>query len=118
MADRRVRPLRVAAIGSLASIAAYGHVVYPAWLWYRTRGLPSQETADPVHWPGLSVVVAAYREEAVIGAKVADDLEHKAIPARSRSWWSPTTPARPRPARRGLGPRAWRIPVGSVNQRR
>lgn len=79
MADRRVRPLQVAAIAGLASIAAYGHVVYPAWLWYRTRGLASPETADPPRWPGLSVVVAAYREEAVIAAKVAD-LERQGYP--------------------------------------
>lgn len=73
------RLLRFASIGALFSIAAYGHVGYPLWLWYRTRGSGSRQPTDPTEWPGLTVVVAAYRERSVIGAKVAD-LERQEYP--------------------------------------
>jgi len=48
----------------------YGHVVYPLYIGLKSRGLPDVEPPAPDVWPSLSVVVAAYRESAVIGAKL------------------------------------------------
>jgi hypothetical protein len=69
---RLASPARVAAIGTLTAVAAFGHVLYPAWLALRTRGRDDAEPPSPDQWPGLTVVVPAYRERAVIAAKVDD----------------------------------------------
>ncbi|MDP9071554.1 MAG: glycosyltransferase [Actinomycetota bacterium] len=69
------RPLRLGpslCLVSLAGVAATGHLVYPAALYLWTRKLPDQVPPMPDLWPPLTVVVAAYREEAVIAAKVED----------------------------------------------
>ncbi len=83
MADRRnatvtamtgVRTIgRGAAVAALGATAVYGHVLYPIYIGLRSRGLESTAPPDPEIWPGLSVVVSAYRESAVIGAKL-DEL--------------------------------------------
>lgn len=69
---RLASPARVAAIGTLTAVAAFGHVLYPAWLVLRTRGRDDPEPPSPEEWPGVTVVVPAYRERAVIAAKVDD----------------------------------------------
>ncbi len=62
-------------MAALAATAGFGHVVYPLWLWAKTRTLSDPEPpAGPGEWPSLTVVVAAHREAGVIGAKVDDVL--------------------------------------------
>jgi cellulose synthase/poly-beta-1,6-N-acetylglucosamine synthase-like glycosyltransferase len=65
------------AVGGLIAAATAGHLLYPAWLAWRTRGgrgrastTPPALTPDTA--PDLTVVVPAYRESGVIAAKVAD----------------------------------------------
>jgi poly-beta-1,6-N-acetyl-D-glucosamine synthase len=67
------------AVGALVAAASAGHVLYPAWLAWRTRGgrgralvPPGPARQEPP--PALTVLVPAYREAGVIGAKVADIL--------------------------------------------
>lgn len=62
-------------MGLLALSAAGGHVVYPALLWLATAGRRRDPPGDPRDWPGVSLVVSAYREEPVIGRKVDEALE-------------------------------------------
>ena len=69
---RLASPARVAGIATLTAVAAFGHVLYPAWLALRTRGRPDADPPSPDRWPGLTVVVPAYRERSVIAAKVED----------------------------------------------
>lgn len=61
-----------AAAVALALTDAVGRMGYPAWLAVRTRGRPDPEVPEVRSWPRLSVIVPAFREEAVITAKVAD----------------------------------------------
>jgi poly-beta-1,6-N-acetyl-D-glucosamine synthase len=65
------------AVAGLVAAASAGHLIYPAWLAWRTRGgrgrisvAPGPAESDPP--PDLTVVVPAYREAGVIGAKVED----------------------------------------------
>lgn len=69
---RLAPPVRMVGIGTLTAVAALGHVLYPAWLMLRTRGRCDPEPPRPDDWPGVTVVVPAYRERAVIAAKVDD----------------------------------------------
>lgn len=64
---------KATAVAALGATAVYGHVLYPAYIGYRSRGLVEVEPDEPEVWPGLSVVVSAYRESAVIGTKL-DEL--------------------------------------------
>lgn len=73
--------LRAAPVALLAAVAATGHLLYPAFLHLRTRRLPDEEPLTMVEVPPLTVVVPAYREEAVIEAKVAD-LRANGYPGR------------------------------------
>jgi len=60
-----------------AGLIVYTHVGYPAVLWVLTRlrrGTERPATAGTAHTPSVSLVVAAYDEEDVIGGKVADAL--------------------------------------------
>jgi hypothetical protein len=57
----------------------YGHVVYPIYIGLKSRGLAEPEPCDPESWPAVTVVVAAYREAAVIGAKI-DELTRDGYP--------------------------------------
>ncbi len=61
-----------AGLCAIGFVAAYGHVVYPAWLALVTRRRPAAPAPVPVHWPAISVVVPAYREAGLIADKVAD----------------------------------------------
>ena len=66
-----------AAVGALLAGAMSGHVLYPAWLAWRTRGRRASGTAGtappgPGAWPELTVLVPAYREAGVIAGKVED----------------------------------------------
>jgi hypothetical protein len=72
------------AVGSLVAAATAGHVLYPAWLAWRTRGGRGRVAvvpgaAGPGDLPALTVVVPAYREAGVIAAKV-DDLRANGYP--------------------------------------
>ncbi len=74
------------AVGALVAGASAGHVLYPAWLAWRTRGGRGRVTegpgpVQPGTWPDLTVVVPAYREAGVIAAKV-EDLRANGYPGR------------------------------------
>ena len=69
---RLASPARVAGIGTLVAVAAFGHVLYPAWLALRTRGRADPVPPEPSVWPDVTVLVPAYRERSVIAAKVED----------------------------------------------
>jgi cellulose synthase/poly-beta-1,6-N-acetylglucosamine synthase-like glycosyltransferase len=58
----------------LVGVAAIGPIGYPAWLAWATRHAVAPEPPRPERWPGISVVVPAYIEGSIIGAKL-DDLE-------------------------------------------
>jgi hypothetical protein len=76
----RVRALgRGAAVGVLGAATVYGHLLYPIYIGLKSRGLAVKEPDDPAAWPALSIVVAAYREAAVIGAKL-DELAAAGYP--------------------------------------
>ena len=78
----RLPPLARAGLAAgLAALAGTGHVLYPAFLHLRTRRLPDEEPVAPAEPPPLTVVVPAFREEAVIAAKVAD-LRANGYPGR------------------------------------
>ena len=71
-------------VGGLVAAATAGHVLYPAWLAWRTRGgrgrvAVAPGAAGPGASPDLTVVVPAYREAGVIAAKV-DDLRANGYP--------------------------------------
>jgi biofilm PGA synthesis N-glycosyltransferase PgaC len=73
-----------AAVGGLLAAATAGHVLYPAWLAWRTRGGRGRVAVAPGAAgrgasPDLTVVVPAYREAGVIAAKV-DDLRANGYP--------------------------------------
>jgi cellulose synthase/poly-beta-1,6-N-acetylglucosamine synthase-like glycosyltransferase len=71
-------------VGGLVAAAASGHLLYPAWLAWRTRGgrgrVPvAPRPAGPGDAPDMTVVVPAYREAGVIAAKI-DDLRANGYP--------------------------------------
>jgi poly-beta-1,6-N-acetyl-D-glucosamine synthase len=55
----------------LAAVVA-APVAYPGWLALVTARRERPAPPQPSEWPGLSVVIAAYKEAAVIGAKIDD----------------------------------------------
>jgi hypothetical protein len=63
-------------VGGLVAGASSGHLLYPAWLAWRTRGqgsaAPDRRPGRPEDPPPLTVLVPAYREAGVIAAKVED----------------------------------------------
>lgn len=66
-----------AAVAALALMASAGHVLYPAWLAWRTRGgrgrvAPAREEQTDRTWPDITVLVPAYREAGVIARKLED----------------------------------------------
>jgi hypothetical protein len=66
-----------AGLAVLAATAGFGHVLYPLWLWAKTRTLPERHPPPaPESWPAVSVVVAAHREAGLIAAKVEDLVEN------------------------------------------
>lgn len=64
----------LAPILGLVGLAAVGPVGYPAWLLWATRHVAPAKPPSPEHWPAISLVVPAYLESSIIGAKL-DDLE-------------------------------------------
>ncbi|MBX6390618.1 MAG: glycosyltransferase family 2 protein [Frankia sp.] len=60
-------------VAVLGAATVYGHVLYPIYIGWKSRDLAPEEPPEPEEWPSVSVVVAAYREAAVIGAKL-DEL--------------------------------------------
>jgi hypothetical protein len=77
----------------------YGHVVYPIYIGLKSRGLDVPEARDPESWPAVTVVVAAYREAAVIGAKI-DELVRDGYPGDKEIIIVADDPATARAARR------------------
>jgi biofilm PGA synthesis N-glycosyltransferase PgaC len=81
---RRPRPGTSLAVSGLIAAATAGHVLYPAWLAWRTRGgrgrapMPPR-TGGPEGLPDLTVLVPAYREAGVIAAKI-DDIRANGYP--------------------------------------
>jgi cellulose synthase/poly-beta-1,6-N-acetylglucosamine synthase-like glycosyltransferase len=73
---RRPRLGTSVAVGALVAAASAGHVLYPAWLAWRTRGgrgrVAAPEVARSEPPPDVTVVVPAYKEAGVIGDKVED----------------------------------------------
>jgi poly-beta-1,6-N-acetyl-D-glucosamine synthase len=74
---RRLRLGTGAAVAGLAITASAGHVLYPAWLAWRTRGRRGRVdvAATPAGdrtWPDITVLVPAYREAGVIASKLED----------------------------------------------
>ena len=71
-------------VGTLVAGATSGHLLYPAWLAWRTRGGRGRVTEPPGPTapngpPGLTVLVPAFREAGVIAGKV-DDLRANGYP--------------------------------------
>jgi cellulose synthase/poly-beta-1,6-N-acetylglucosamine synthase-like glycosyltransferase len=64
---------RGAAVALLGAATVYGHALYPIYIGLKSRNVEVKEPEDPAEWPAISVVVAAYREAAVIGVKL-DEL--------------------------------------------
>ena len=62
----------------LAAVVA-APVAYPGWLALVTARRERPAPPQPSEWPGLSVVIAAYKEAAVIGAKI-DDVSGNGYP--------------------------------------
>lgn len=59
--------------GALAASALVGHVIYPVTVWAASRMRRAVEVPPvPLVWPGVSVVIPAYLEAGVIGAKIAN----------------------------------------------
>jgi hypothetical protein len=65
-------------LGALAlfGVAAVGPIGYPLWLAYKTRHLDDPTAPEPSDWPGVSVIIPAYRERRVIAAKVENALQN------------------------------------------
>jgi cellulose synthase/poly-beta-1,6-N-acetylglucosamine synthase-like glycosyltransferase len=74
-----------AAVAALVTGATAGHLLYPAWLAWRTRGERRSVAAAPAPpvpgaaLPSLTVLVPAFREAGVIADKV-DDLRTNGYP--------------------------------------
>jgi cellulose synthase/poly-beta-1,6-N-acetylglucosamine synthase-like glycosyltransferase len=66
---------RLAAL-ALFGVAAVGPIGYPLWLAYKTRHLEDPKPPEPSEWPGVSVIIPAYREREVIAAKVENTLQN------------------------------------------
>ena len=60
-----------AAVATLAAVAA-SPALYPLWLAIEGRRRAAPVPPTPGAWPPITVVVPAYREQAVIAAKIAD----------------------------------------------
>ena len=60
------------AVAVLLAIAAAGPIGYPAWLALVTGRRRAAVAPEPGAWPDVTVIVPAFREQAVIEAKVAD----------------------------------------------
>jgi biofilm PGA synthesis N-glycosyltransferase PgaC len=65
-----------ASVVALLTVAGVGPVLYPLWMGWRTRRLPDPDPPEPRGYPGISVIVPAYREREVIADKVRNTLEN------------------------------------------
>jgi cellulose synthase/poly-beta-1,6-N-acetylglucosamine synthase-like glycosyltransferase len=66
---------KTAVAATLLGIAGFGHVLYPAWLALGRHGRREPPT-EGESWPGVTVVVPAYRERRVIERKVDNLFEN------------------------------------------
>jgi cellulose synthase/poly-beta-1,6-N-acetylglucosamine synthase-like glycosyltransferase len=57
---------------ALVSVAGFGHVVYPLWLWVAASGRRDPVPPSPELWPPVTFIVPAYRERNIIGSKIAN----------------------------------------------
>ena len=60
----------------LATIAGFGHVIYPLYLLRKTADSESPSPPRPSEWPSVSVVIPAYLEAGVVRDKVADTFSN------------------------------------------
>ncbi|MCB0276492.1 MAG: glycosyltransferase family 2 protein, partial [Calditrichaeota bacterium] len=60
---------------SALGLLMYIYVLYPLLLWMGNRFFSRKVTPDSDFLPGVSLIVAAYNEEAVIGKKLENSLE-------------------------------------------
>jgi poly-beta-1,6-N-acetyl-D-glucosamine synthase len=67
---------RAAGVGALVATATFGHVIYPLWLWLRTRDAHAADPPERAEWPDVTVVVPAYLESGVVADKVRDTLDN------------------------------------------
>jgi cellulose synthase/poly-beta-1,6-N-acetylglucosamine synthase-like glycosyltransferase len=56
------------------TVIAYVYLGYPLLLWLLARWKRSPCPASPTDWPAVSLIVAAYNEERVLAAKLANSL--------------------------------------------
>jgi poly-beta-1,6-N-acetyl-D-glucosamine synthase len=73
--ERQSRSHRAGTFALLA-LAGVGPILYPVWLALRTRQLQDPDPPEPADWPGISVVIPAYREREVIADKVQNVVEN------------------------------------------
>lgn len=66
----RIPAVKHATVAALCMAAASGHLVYPVWLTLASQRRRPTVPPIPKSWPALSIVIAAYREAAVIGDKI------------------------------------------------
>ena len=64
----------------LIFVALYPVVTSMMWvsggILFRFLEEPDRRTPEPTQWPGVTVLIPAYREAGVIAAKVADDFTY------------------------------------------
>jgi cellulose synthase/poly-beta-1,6-N-acetylglucosamine synthase-like glycosyltransferase len=56
------------------SVIAYVYLGYPLLMWLLAHGKRSPHPSPPAEWPAVSLIVAAYNEERVLAAKLANSL--------------------------------------------
>jgi cellulose synthase/poly-beta-1,6-N-acetylglucosamine synthase-like glycosyltransferase len=66
--------MALCAVVLFAGLILYSYVFYPILLWLLALFLGKRSLADDRHTPGVSVLIPAYNEEAVIGRKLENTL--------------------------------------------
>lgn len=57
-----------------AAVIAYVHLGYPCLMWLLARRAASLQPDDPVQWPAVTLIIAAYNEARVLAAKLENSL--------------------------------------------
>jgi hypothetical protein len=69
-------PARQLTVAALVAAASAGHVIYPAWLAWATRGGRGEKRGprgdEDRKWPAVTMLVPAYREAGIIASKIED----------------------------------------------
>ena len=63
-----------AAFFILCGLILYAYAGYPALIWIGSRLFPRRHAVDPAHEPTVTILVAAYNEQSVIGDKLENLL--------------------------------------------